>query len=131
MVKMLLSCRCEVARKFHASSDHGQVGLSSRISIGADAGELRTGASGRGEDDFTETVRTVSRLASEGGMAVPEERDDVMLGDQKVPRQVPLRVGLSPTVERMFGALVDSADEADGDSSAELETKGASRPNCP
>ena len=58
-LKCSLSCRCEVARKFHASSDHGQVGLSSRISIGADAGELRTGASGRGEDDFTETYRAI------------------------------------------------------------------------
>ena len=60
-----------------------------------------------------------------------EERDDVMLGDQKVPGQVPLRAGLSPTVERMFGALVDSTDEAEGDSSAELEAKSASRPNSP
>ena len=31
----------------------------SRISIGADAGELRTGARGRGEDDFTETYRAI------------------------------------------------------------------------
>ena len=78
------------------------------------------------------TVRRLGRLASEGGVAVSEKRDDVMpLGDQEVRRQVPLRVGLSPTVERMFGALVDSTDEADGDGSAELEAKGAPQPDSP
>ena len=55
---------------------------------------------------------------------------DATLGDEKVPREVRLRVGLSPTVERMFGALVDSSDKADEDSSAESDTtKRASRPN--
>lgn len=60
-----------------------------------------------------------------------EARDDVMLGDHEVQRQAPLRVGLSPTVERMFGALVGSTDEPDGDGSAELEAEGAPQPNSP
>jgi len=64
-------------------------------------------------------------------MAMPEERDEVMLDDQEIPRHVPYRVGLSPTVEKMFGALVDLTDETDGDNAAELEGKSASRPNSP
>lgn len=62
---------------------------------------------------------------------MPEERDEAMLDDQKASRQIPYRTGLSPTVERMFGALVDSTDEADGDNAAELEEKSVSRPNSP
>lgn len=58
-----------------------------------------------------------------------EERSDIMPKDQEVSRRVHFRPGLSPTVERMFGALVDSSDEAEGDKAAELEEKGASRPN--
>lgn len=68
-------------------------------------------------------------FAFNGGMAVPEERKDVTSADQKASGQLPLRGGLSPTVERMFGALVESNDETNGDSSAELETKSVSPPN--
>ena len=66
---------------------------------------------------------------SEGDLVMTEERSDIMPEDQEVARRVHLRPGLSPTVERMFGALVDSSDEAEGDKAAELEEKSASRPN--
>ena len=60
---------------------------------------------------------------------MPEERNDVMPNDQEATSPKALRGGLSPTVERMFGALVDSDDETGGDSSAESETKSVSPPN--
>ena len=71
----------------------------------------------------------MERLASKGGIAVSEERDDRMVDDQEVPRPAPLRVGLSPTVEKMFGALVDLTDESDEDGSAELDAKSGSPSN--
>ena len=60
-------------------------------------------------------------------MAVPEKRDDVTPGHRETPERARLRIGLSPTVERMFGALVDAPDEADDDNAAGSEGKRASR----
>ena len=86
----------------------------------------------RANTSETWRLSTEVRLALEGGLEVPEERDEVMLGNQKVPRQMSPRIGLSPTVERMFGALVDSStDEADEDNASELEEESASRPHSP
>ena len=47
-------------------------------------------------------------------MAVPDNRVDATPADQKTPRQVSIRTGLSPTVEKMFGALVDGTDPLTG-----------------
>ena len=62
-------------------------------------------------------------------MAEPQECDDMMPGDKQSPP--PVRTGLSPTVEKMFGALADGADEAKEDYFSELEAKRASQPTAP
>ena len=64
-------------------------------------------------------------------MAVPEERDDVTSSEQKTPGQVPLRTGLSPTVEGMFGALVEGSDQSKEEYFGELEAKRGSRLGSP
>ena len=42
-------------------------------------------------------------------MAVTEQRDDGQSDERKAVEQRLTRTGLSPTVERMFGALVDES----------------------
>lgn len=64
-------------------------------------------------------------------MAMPEERDDVTPSDKKTPGQRLTQAGLSPTVEKMFGVLVDGSDEAKEDYLAELEAKRAPRFSSP
>ena len=64
-------------------------------------------------------------------MAMPEDRDDVTLGEQKTPGQIPLRTGLSPTVEGMFGALVEGSGESKEEYFGELEAKRGSRLGSP
>ena len=79
------------------------------------------------------TVRAPRVLESKGSgaMAVRKKRDDATPGVRKAPQRAPLRTGLSPTVERMFGALVDTSDEGEDDNSAASEGKRASRPGSP
>ena len=72
---------------------------------------------------------TVRRLNSEMYMAGTEERDDVMPCDRKA-KNAPIGAGLSPTVERMFGAHVDRPDEDEEDHSAQSEAGRASQPRC-
>ncbi len=59
---------------------------------------------------------------------MPQKRDEAAPRAGKAPRQVPLRTGLSPTVEKMFGALVDPSDEGEENDSALSEGNRASRP---
>lgn len=74
------------------------------------------------------TVREVNR---ERAGAVPEKREDIALGSQKTPGQPPIGAGISPTVERMFGALVNESDEDRDEGSADLEPQRASRLRSP
>lgn len=60
-------------------------------------------------------------------MAVPKERDEVTSGEQKTPGQPPLRTGLSPTVEGMFGALAEGSDESKEEYFGELEARRESQ----
>ena len=64
-------------------------------------------------------------------MAVPDNRVDATPADQKTPRQVSIRTGLSPTVEKMFGALVDGTDQEREEYVAEPEGKRAERLSSP
>ena len=64
-------------------------------------------------------------------MAERKEHDGMTPGDQAPPRQRPIRIGLSPTVEKMFGALADGSDETKEDYFSELEAKRASQPDTP
>ena len=61
-------------------------------------------------------------------MAVPEKHDDVTSKERRARGKSPLRTGLSPTVERMFGALVVGSDEEKEDSPPELDADGAAQP---
>ncbi len=54
-------------------------------------------------------------------MAVPEERNKMPPNDPKAAGNRLTRAGLSPTVEKMFGALVDRSDESREDTSSESE----------
>ena len=76
-------------------------------------------------------VWQVPRGTWERAMAVPDKRVDVTAVDQKTPRQASIRTGLSPTVEKMFGALVDGSDEVREDYVAEPEGKRAERLSPP
>ena len=76
-------------------------------------------------------VRKLRGLDSKGSMAVPEGRDNVTPGGRKTPGQVSSRTGLSPTVEKMFGALVDASDEGEEDNSAESEGIRGRMPSRP
>ena len=74
---------------------------------------------------------TLRKRNGESAVAMSEERDNVTPSDKKTPQQRPIQSGLSPTVEKMFGALVDGADEAKEDYFAELEAKRASQLSSP
>ena len=72
---------------------------------------------------------TVRMLDLERIMAVPEKRDEVTPRERKTQGQLPVRIGLSPTVERMFGALVAGSDE--DAPPRELKPERAPRPGSP
>ncbi len=63
-------------------------------------------------------------------MAESQDRDD-MTSDDHPPLSPSIRIGLSPTVEKMFGALADETNEAKEDYFSELEAKRASQPGAP
>ena len=61
-------------------------------------------------------------------MAPPEQRSKDRQTEPKTPGNRLTRTGLSPTVEKMFGALVEKVDEANKVTSPEPE---APRPKQP
>ena len=63
-------------------------------------------------------------------MSVPEKRDEARDAEPKAPVKRVTRVGLSPAVEKMFGALVDEEVGAGAQSTSEAETQRASRPGA-
>ncbi len=60
-------------------------------------------------------------------MAVPEKRDEGPDAEPKAPVKRVTGVGLSPTVEKMFGALVDEQAAAGATSTSEPDAQRASR----
>lgn len=60
-------------------------------------------------------------------MVDPEKRDEVQDAEPKVPVRRVTGVGLSPTVEKMFGALVDEQAAAGTQPTSEPEAQRASR----
>ena len=63
-------------------------------------------------------------------MTVPEHRDERQSDQSKTVGTGLTRTGLSPTVERMFGALVDQYDDTGSDLSSETEAPPAARPGA-
>ena len=66
-------------------------------------------------------------------MTVSKEHDTIHSDHSDDPKAVRKRLTgmyLSPTVERMFGALVDVSDEDAEDRSSEVKTPQASRPGA-
>ena len=63
-------------------------------------------------------------------MTVPEQRDNGQSEGPKTARRGLTRTGLSPTVERMFGALVDRCDEMASDLPSDAEAPPVSRPGA-
>lgn len=63
-------------------------------------------------------------------MSGPEKRDEVPDAEPKAPVRRVTGVGLSPAVERMFGALVDERAAAATQSTSEAEVQRASRPGA-
>lgn len=63
-------------------------------------------------------------------MADPEKRDEVQDAEPKAPVRRVTGVGLSPAVEKMFGALVDEQAPAAEQPTSEPEARRASRPGA-
>lgn len=63
-------------------------------------------------------------------MSVPEKRDEARDAEPKAPVKRVAAVGLSPVVEKMFGALVDEEVAAGAQSTSEAEARRASRPGA-
>ena len=63
-------------------------------------------------------------------MAVPEQRDEARDAEPKPPVKRLTGVGLSPTVERLFGALIDEPPAAGTQSAPEPEAQRAPRPGA-
>ena len=63
-------------------------------------------------------------------MPVPEQREDDRSDAPNPVAKRPIGTGLSPTVERMFGALLDEGDTAGAPSSSESETHRSQRPGA-
>ena len=63
-------------------------------------------------------------------MADPEKRDEVQDAEPKASVRRLTGMGLSPTVEKMFGALVDEQAAAGAQSTSEPEAQRASRPGA-
>ena len=59
-------------------------------------------------------------------MAVPEEHDNASPDEVRTRRKLAIGEGLSPTVEKMFGALAAGSDEDEEENPAELEVEGGS-----
>ena len=66
----------------------------------------------------------------EGAVAGSEEPDETQPGEAKSPGKRLTRGGLSPTVEKMFGALADRFDEPKEAPSSETEPMRTSRPGA-
>ena len=64
-------------------------------------------------------------------MAESQNPKDTTTGDHRPPPPTIPIGGLSPTVEKMFGALADGSDETKEDYFSELEAKRASQPGAP
>ena len=63
-------------------------------------------------------------------MAVAEKPEELRSDDAKAAQGRPARAGLSPAVERMFGALVNSSEEPGVSSASEPEATHAPRPGA-
>ncbi len=63
-------------------------------------------------------------------MAVSEKRDEARNAEPNAPVRRVTGVGLSPAVEKMFGALVEDQPAARTRSTSEPETQRASRPGA-
>ena len=63
-------------------------------------------------------------------MSVPEKHNEARNPEPKGPVKRVTGVGLSPAVEKMFGALVDEETTAGARSTAEAETQRVSRPGA-
>lgn len=63
-------------------------------------------------------------------MAVPEKRDESRDAEPKAAVRRVTGVGLSPAVEKMFGALVDEQAATGAQSTSEPQAQRASRPGA-
>lgn len=63
-------------------------------------------------------------------MIDPKRRDEVQDAEPKAPVRRVTGVGLSPTVERMFGALIDEQAAAGAQPTSEPKVRRASRPGA-
>ena len=63
-------------------------------------------------------------------VAVLEKRDERQSDEPKTAGRGLTRPGLSPTVERMFGGLVDEYDDMGSDLPAETEAPAAAQPGA-
>ena len=63
-------------------------------------------------------------------MTAPENRDKVANAGPEAPAPRVTGVGLSPAVEKMFGALVDEQATAVAQSTTEPEARRASQPGA-
>ena len=58
-------------------------------------------------------------------MTAAEKQRDGVSKERRTQGKFPFRAGLTPTVERMFGALVIEPEEDQESSSSELDAEGA------
>ena len=63
-------------------------------------------------------------------MADPEKREEVRDTEQKPPVRRVIGFGLSPAVERLFGALADEPSAVEAPSPSEGELRRTSRPGA-
>ena len=63
-------------------------------------------------------------------MTATENRDEVADAGPEAPAPRVTGLGLSPAVEKMFGALIDEQGAAAAQSNAEPEARRASRPGA-
>jgi len=63
-------------------------------------------------------------------MAHPKQHNRDRQTEQNVQQHRLIQVGLSPGVEKMFGALIEKFDEAEEIKSPESETTRAKRPGA-
>ena len=63
-------------------------------------------------------------------MAVAEKPEELRSDDAKAAQGRPARAGLSPTVKRMFGALVNDSEEPGRGSASEPEATHTPRPGA-
>lgn len=63
-------------------------------------------------------------------MVVPEERNQTQQREPEAAGNELMRLGLSPTVEKMFGALVDKFEEPEEVTSSESEAPQPKRPGA-